>query len=292
MMVLDTRKADWRIDAGAQMGRVALRVADLRRSLRFYTEILGFRDFSETPGTALLGAESGEILLELVEAPVALPVVSTATGLYHAAILTPTRADLGRLLQRLIEREIPFGQSDHLVSEALYLSDPDGHGLELYSDRPRSEWSWSNGSVAMAVDPLDLDGLLAEADSDGAQWTGLPAGTRIGHVHLRVGDLTVASEFYHGILGFDITCSMSGALFVSAGRYHHHLGLNVWQSKGRGPAPTRAAAMDYFTIVLPNADALAGLAQQLEDAGVPSTQLSPSTLRILDPWRNVIILHG
>lgn len=278
------------IDAAATIGMIALRVANLDRSLRFYTGVLGFRALHRESTHVLLGCEGGRPLLKLIEAPTATPAPSTATGLYHFAVLVPSRSDLGRMLSTVIAAGIPIGQSDHLVSEALYLSDPDGNGVELYRDRPRDEWRWRGGQVLMAVDPLDLGGLLAEASSDRRSWTGLPGGTVIGHVHLQVGDLAEAERFYHNRMGFDITCRFPGALFVSAGGYHHHIGLNVWRSRGSKPAPPGSVGLESFEVLLPDADAVAAYAAHLTDAGVPVEMLRHGSIAIHDPWGNAIVM--
>src|SRR5207253_1366779 len=177
-----------------------------------YEGILGFRRIELTDGTAILGAKDGPPLLELKEVPGAYPQPLRSTGLYHVAILLPGRADLGRVLLRLAEAGLEIGQADHLVSEALYLSDPDGNGLEIYRDRPRESWHWSNKQVQMATDPIDLYALMEEGKRDALPWEVLPVGTRIGHIHLRVGDIPQAEHFYHTILGFDITARLPSAL--------------------------------------------------------------------------------
>jgi catechol 2,3-dioxygenase len=271
------------IDARTSMGPVALKVKDLDRSLRFYQGALGFSLIDRTGSNVRVGTSDGKVLLELHGDPSATARPPRTTGLYHVAILLPTRADLGRMLARLIESGIRIGHSDHLVSEALYLSDPDGNGLEIYRDRPRDEWRWRDGQVSMAIDPLDLQGIFDEGKR--GEWTGLPAGTVVGHVHLNVGDLKKAEEFYHGILGFDIVASLPGALFVSAGGYHHHLGLNVWESNGGGTAPKDSIGLHRFTIVVPDTDALAGVRDRLERAGI-GFETTADGIETLDPWRN------
>jgi catechol 2,3-dioxygenase len=236
-----------------------------------------------------LGTEEIPPVLRLQEVPGARPMPRHASGLYHFAILVPTRADLGRSLGRLVEAGIQIGQADHLVSEALYLSDPDGNGIEIYRDRPRSAWSWTSGKVQMAVDPIDLDDLMAEGARDSHPWAGLPSGTRIGHIHLQVSDTERAVDFYHGVLGFDITAHFPGAVFMSAGGYHHHLGLNTWNSRGAPPAPAGSAGLESFVVEVPHADEQARLADRLTRAGVPFTQRE-GLLSTSDPWKNQVVI--
>jgi len=271
------------------IGQVTLRVANLDRSLDFYEGVLGFRRIERVAGTALLGTQDGSPLLELQEVPGASPQPFRSTGLYHVAVLLPSRADLGQILLRLARSGIEIGQADHLVSEALYLSDPDGNGLEIYRDRPRESWGWENGRVKMATDPLDLYSLLEEGKREALPWETLPAGTRIGHIHLRVGDIPQAERFYHTILGFDITAHLPSALFLSAGGYHHHIGLNTWQSRGAGPAPENMAGLQTFVIALPNQDALAEVRARLVAHSVPVDEQG-GNLIVADPWRNRIKL--
>ena len=277
------------IHPGTQVGRVALRVADLARSLAFYEGVLGFQRVEVGNGKASLGALDGSPLLDLIELPDAPPQPRTAAGLYHVAILLPSRADLGQALRRLAEARINIGQADHLVSEALYCSDPDDNGLEIYRDRPRSEWHWANGRVQMATDPLDLDAILAEGDNAGHPWAGLPAGTRIGHMHLQVGDIAQAQQFYHSVLGFDIVASMPSALFVSAGGYHHHIGMNIWHSRGAGPSPKNTAGLGMFELTVPDQAALEAVKARLVAHDIPM-QEQGSEVIVADPWQNEIHL--
>src|SRR5262245_3426208 len=217
--------ASYSIDANTSVGQAALTVADLQRSERFYCDVLGMRVLSRGDGTLTLTADDATPLLELTELPGARPKPARATGLYHFAVLVPSRLDLARSLRRLAEMHYPLtGASDHLVSEALYLDDPDGNGIEIYRDRPRAEWPHLDGQLQMAVDPLDIDGILGELEHDDRPWNGLDAGTRMGHMHLHVANLRQAEEFYSGVLGFDVMVRYgTSALFVSAGGYHHHL---------------------------------------------------------------------
>ncbi|HEY7031629.1 MAG TPA: VOC family protein [Thermomicrobiales bacterium] len=268
-------------------GPVSLTVTNLDRSLRYYTEAIGLALLAKGEGEATLGVP-GNPLLDLVELPGGRPWTEYSTGLYHFAILLPTRADLGRWVRHWYELGMPeFGQGDHLVSEALYLRDPDGHGIEIYRDRPRAEWRWDDGQVRMASLPVDVAGLLAEAEQSGVSWTGAPAGTTMGHVHLQVGDIARARAFYHDVVGFDVVAEMPTALFVSAGGYHHHLGMNTWHSRGGSPADPDVAALRYYTIVLPNEGALAAVVGRLNAAGYPTEAADDMTV-VRDPWDNAI----
>lgn len=232
----------------AHIGQVSLTVRDLDRSALFYRDVLGFREAGRDGRTALLG-DGGRVLIELHENTSAVPKPRRSTGLYHVAILVPSRAALGRSLRRLSEKRLPLtGASDHLVSEALYLDDPDGLGIEIYRDRPREEWQTRNGELAMATDPLDLQGVFDEPGAE-TPWQGIEPGTVIGHVHLHVPHLDTAERFYCGRIGFAPTVrSYPGALFVAAGGYHHHLGLNTWTGVGAPPPPEHAVGLRSFTI--------------------------------------------
>ena len=269
------------IATATKLGSVTIRVADAARSLGFYQTVLGFKRLDDRNGTPALGAGSSPVVV-LKEVPGALPA-RRASGLYHFAVLVPSRAALGQALRRLAEAQIGIGEADHLVSEALYLSDPDGNGIEIYRDRPRSEWKWSNGTVQMATEPLDLEDLLREGDIDKSPAKVFPEGTRIGHVHLQVADVEEAVRFYHEILGFDITATWQGAAFLSAGGYHHHLGLNSWASRGAPPAPERSTGLESFVIQVPDAAELARIEKSLHDAGVAAS-MDDGVLRARDPW--------
>ena len=240
----------------AHIGHVSLRVRDLDRSLVFYRDVLGFRDVAESkdaaPGVARCGAGQ-RVLIELHEDKNAVAKPRRSTGLFHFAILVPSRAALGRSLRRLVERSWPLsGASDHLVSEALYLDDPDGLGIEIYRDRPRPEWPVRGGQLMMATDPLDLQSLIDEPGAE-QPWSGLDAATVIGHVHLHVPHLDSAEAFYCGGIGFEPTVrGYPGALFVAAGGYHHHLGLNTWIGIGAPPPPENAVGLRSFTIEAPS----------------------------------------
>ena len=290
MIAHDYRSSDVSIDPATQIGAVALTVADLSRSLDFYTTGLGFSVLEQEGAGAVLGVADTPLVL-LKEQRGVRPWPVYATGLYHFAILVPTRPDLGRWLRHFVELGNPLpGQGDHLVSEALYLSDPDNNGIEVYRDRPRSEWHWAGGRVQMATDPVDIRGLLAEADRTSEPWHGFAPGTRLGHVHLQVGNIAQAEAFYHGVLGFDVVAQFPGALFVSAGGYHHHLGLNVWHSRGAAPAPVGSAGLRFYSIALPTEEALGSVVARLSEAGL---MVSPAdeVVAVRDPWQNLIHLH-
>lgn len=250
------------------IGAVSLAVANLARSLHFYGEVLGL---APAERSALLAAD-GTPLLRLVEQPGARPKPPRATGLYHFALLLPSRLDLARWLRHVLALNWPLqGWSDHGVSEAIYLADPDGNGIELYRDRPRAEWPVANGELQMVTDPLDAASLLALADG-APDWQAMPAGAAMGHVHLHVRQIDEAQDFYCGVLGFDLMQRYGpSALFVSAGGYHHHIGLNTWAGVGAPPAPAGSAGLRYFTIVVPDETSLASLVGRVQQAGVAVT---------------------
>lgn len=235
----------------AHIGQVSLTVSDLDRSLLFYTDVLGFEEAHRDQRVSSLAAPGGRVIIELHERTDAIRRPRRSSGLFHFAILVPSRAALGRSLRRLADKRWPIsGASDHLVSEALYLDDPDGLGIEIYRDRPRESWQrvLESGEIAMATDPLDLQGVLDEPGAE-TPWQGLEAGTIMGHVHLHVPHLDTAEALYCNQIGFDpILRRYPGALFVSAGGYHHHLGLNIWAGAGAPPPPENAVGLRSFTI--------------------------------------------
>ncbi len=275
-----------------QIGLVSVAVANLNNSLKYYTLALGFTVLEQQEKTATLGVP-GTPLLFLTEETGAKPFPHDRygyTGLYHFAILVPSRAALGRWLRHWITSGLPFpGQGDHLVSEAFYITDPDGNGIEVYRDRPREEWPYINGQLQMAADPIDIQGVLGEAEREGKPWEGMPVGTRLGHMHLQVGDIPKAEAFYHDVLGFDIMARMPSALFVSAGGYHHHIGMNTWHSRGAGPAPAGIAGLRCFTIELPSEEARSAVLDRVRAAGYTSTEAG-NIVTVQDPWRNTIFL--
>ena len=279
------------IHPATTVGPVALTVADIKRSEQFYTDVLGLRVLVRAGSTLTLSADGATPLAALTEHAGAQPRPPRTTGLYHFAILVPSRLELARSLRRLAEMRYPLtGASDHLVSEALYLDDPDGNGIEIYRDRPRAEWPSRNGQLQMAVDPLDIDGILNELERDTRPWDGIAPGTTLGHMHLHVADLHAAEAFYCGVLGFDIMLRYGpSALFISAGGYHHHIGLNVWAGVGAPPPPAGSAGLRYFVVQLPNAGALEQLVERVRAAGVASEQTSEGII-LRDPSANQLVL--
>jgi catechol 2,3-dioxygenase len=279
------------IDPATMLGPATLAVADAGRSLRFYRDLLDFQVLRAGEREIVLGAAGAELLRLEVQADLR-PRAHDTTGLYHVAILLPSRVDLAHMLRRLAEARYPIGASDHLVSEALYLSDPDENGLEIYRDRPRAEWRYQpDGQIQMDTLRLDLADVLGELERGAAPWNGMPAGTRIGHMHLQVADLRAAEAFYHGVLGFDITVQLFkfGALFLSAGGYHHHIGLNTWQSAGASPAPPDTAGLRSFVVELPSPAALEQVRARIAAAGLPTRERA-GALAVDDPWRNTVVL--
>ncbi len=265
------------------LGRVRLEVADLPRSLAYYEQVLGFETRERGGGSATLGAAGDPApLVELRERPGAKPVPRRGRlGLYHFAILLPTRAALGRLIRHLEAIGARPGMSDHLVSEAVYLTDPDGLGIEVYADRPGTAWRVDAGDLAMAVDPLNVEDLLQAAA--GEPWSGVPTGTRVGHVHLHVGDLDQAEAFYHRALGLEkVRVRLPGALFLSAGGYHHHLGLNTWAA-GAPRATEGDARLLEWTIEVPARADIEGAARSLTAAGYPVIREGDDAVAA-DPW--------
>lgn len=257
------------IAAATTVGAVSLTVASLSQAVDFYTNRLGLQVLKQQGETVHLGV--GPIELLVLHANLGARRVPRTAGLYHFALLVPTRRALGAALKHLIDTGVPLqGAADHLVSEAIYLADPEGNGIEIYRDRDRAEWIVRDGEVRMATDPLDAQGVLAAAIGAPTDH-GLPEGTRMGHVHLHVGDIAAAEAFYHGLLGFDITLRYGrSATFLSAGGYHHHLAVNTWAGVGAKPNPEGALGLKEFTVVVPDAAELrriAAIASPVEDNG-------------------------
>jgi catechol 2,3-dioxygenase len=256
------------------MGLVELSVSDLDRSLAYWQDAIGLRLLSRENGTAELGTDSP--LLRFVEEPGARPAQGF-TGLYHVALLVPDRPSLGRFLAHTAREQIPLtGLSDHVVSEAIYLRDPDYHGIEIYADRPREQWEGQVGQ-RMTTLPLDTDSLLAEAGD--AAFDGLPDGTTVGHVHLCVRDVDETIGFYRDKLGMGLTAHLGDqAAFLSAGGYHHHVGGNTWETRGAPPAPEGTARLLRFTIVVPDDEELQRVAERIGGTEVRDPSGNPLVL--------------
>lgn len=271
------------LPADLRLGPVTLTVADKERSLAFYGDFLGFSVLHDLGDRITLGV-GDEPLIHLDVRPGIGPNPRNAPGLYHAAILLPDRLALAKVLYRIASARYPLGASDHLVSEALYLDDPDGNGLEIYRDRPREEWPRDGDQIQMATLPLKADEILDLLERDTTGWTGLPEGTTIGHLHLRVADVEEAVAFYQGVIGFDIMLLWGGqAAFLSAGGYHHHLGANAWESAGITTRPENVAGLALWEIILPTPKDVAAVRARVEAAGAP---LTPSKKGFItaDPW--------
>jgi catechol 2,3-dioxygenase len=281
----------YRLPASLRLAQVTLQVSDLGRSLDYYQQVLGLRVLSRRAESAVLAAHGDDApLVRLHERRGAASVATKGLlGLYHFAILLPDRAALGRFVAHLSQAGARAGASDHLVSEALYLRDPDGLGIEVYVDRARSTWHTRGREIEMTTEPLDLRSVVAAAHDE--PWTGMPAGTRMGHVHLHVGDLEEASAFYHEALGLDrMVWSYPGALFLAAGGYHHHLGLNTWAGAGARSAGESDARLIEWRMVLPESELPLARAS-LEAAGHRVSD-SDEGWRVDDPWGTTLHVVG
>jgi len=273
------------LDPAAHIDRVHLIIASLDRSVSFYEGRIGLR-LHRRDGTSAAMGVGGRDLLQLHESASA-PRARGTTGLYHFAILVPSRKDLGAALRHLADSKTTFqGFADHLVSEAIYLADPDGNGIEIYRDRPRSEWPTVDGVLQMGSEPLDLKSLLADA----GPWQGLAPETRMGHVHLHVAHLDEAEQFYRDGLGLDLMLRYGGsASFLSAGGYHHHIAVNTWAGIGAPRPPAGAVGLDHVVIRVPTAQALASAAEHLQKAGI-AHEADERTIRVSDPSGNRIVI--
>lgn len=267
------------------LGAVKLKIANLARSISFYEQIIGLKTLSQTETTAKMTVDGKSVLLELEQ--VNEPYTGARrghTGLYHFAILLPNRQELSKILRHFIANQIAIGQADHLVSEALYLSDPDQNGIEIYRDRPRSEWEYDqNKMVKMASDPIDWESLLAESTEE--PFTGLSPESIMGHVHLHVSSLEKAKQYYIDVLGFslELDWSMNGAVFTGAGGYHHHIGVNIWNGRGGTPMPSNATGIEYYTVFLASAEELSDAGNRIEEAGY-EVERNVDSMYTLDPF--------
>lgn len=281
------------------MGAVHLGVTDGSRALAFYTDVVGLRLLQGNAGHLHLGVDGRELVV--VHPGAGRPVLRGTSGLYHLALVVPSRRELARVIGRLSLLGYPQAPTDHVLTKSDYFWDPDGNGIEIYAETPE-DGTWvftgggfigraSDGTVRSGRDPIDLPELLAELNADDRLEAPLPAQTRMGHVHLHIADLEEATRFYHEVIGFDVTgvARSWGVSFVSAGGYHHHLGLNTWAGRGAPPAPSDAAGLRHFTIELPSGSDLEDLLARLEQAGRPATE-SHEGFFAADPTGNRIRL--
>jgi catechol 2,3-dioxygenase len=277
------------IHPDTSLGAVSLTVRNLDQSLEFYETRLGLQQNSRSGNIARLGVP-GRDLIVLTEAPHTRSY-PRSTGLYHFAIRVPTRFDLARSLQRILNTKTAVqGFADHLVSEAIYLPDPDGIGIEIYCDRPREEWPYENGRLKMGTDPLDLDGLFGELAGQSDKWSVLHPDTTMGHMHLHVAQLNSAEAFYHDVLGFDLVLRYGpSASFLAAGGYHHHIGINTWAGVGAPPPPADASGLRWFSIELPDDEALRQVTGRIKEAGIELVENGVGHL-VSDPSSNSILL--
>ncbi len=274
-----------------KISSIQLRTANLTRLREFYVDVLGFEPVDQDGGILELFSDiDGEPLVTIEGLAGATSRPEFTTGLYHVAFLLPNRKELARILARLSEKRYPLqGFADHGVSEAIYLADPDDNGIELYADRPREEWPRKRGSIEMFTHPLDLENLLSEIGETPAEWDGVHPDTTVGHMHLQVSNLEQSGHFYNDILGYDIVQSnFPGALFLSSGGYHHHIGLNNWNSKGASPAPQGSAGLTRFSVETADLITLRHLQVQFLHKGfsfkeIPSENNSMPSLLVRDP---------
>lgn len=249
------------------ISHVQIKVQNLQRSLEFYTNMLGFRVLEQTASSAQLTVDGKTSFLSIEQPENVTPKQGRTTGLYHFAILLPTVVDLANIVVHLVKHGVRFGSSDHLVSEALYLHDPDGNEIEIYRDRTPDEWKWHGSEVAMAVDPLDFETLLTRATPD-QPWDKMPQETVMGHIHLHVAELSNTERFYVEGLGMDVVNRFgTQALFLSYGKYHHHVGVNTWNGVGApAPAPT-SVGLKSFTLLFDNEEVLKQTVNNLQKIG-------------------------
>ncbi len=285
------------IAAKTEMGAVHLGVTDGERALRFYQDTLGLTLLRTHGDTIGLGAGLRELIV--LHAGAMRPVVRGTTGLYHVALVVPSRRELARVVARLISLRYPHSPTDHVMTKSDYLSDPDGNGIEVYAETPEDgSWSFEGGEfvardlagvLRSGRDPLDVRALLETMTPDDRLDVPMPEGTKVGHVHLHVADLDDAIHFYHDVVGFDVMgiAASWGVGFVSAGGYHHHLGLNIWAGQDAPPSPPGAAGLRHFTIELPTQTDLHDVVSRISEAGVEVSE--DSLLR--DPSGNVVRLQ-
>ena len=264
------------------IGAVGLKVRDLDRLTGFYRDVLGLSVLDRSTDGAALGA-GGVALVHIEHRPDAKPDDTRTAGLYHTAFLMPTRADLARWLLHVARGKVPLtGASDHAVSEAFYLDDPEGNGIEVYYDRPAETWQWTGNDLRITTDPLDVDSILREVPPT-ATFPGAPDGLRIGHVHLRVGDVARAETFYRDALGLDVTRRRHGASFMSSGRYHHHIAANVWHSAGAGRRDEDRAGLSWLALEAADGTTFDAARTRLAQAAT-ELAVTASGIETADPW--------
>jgi catechol 2,3-dioxygenase len=276
------------LPAETHIGRVRLRVGDLERALAFYRGVLGLNVNRDEGSTLTLG---DLIVLEEHPGIARRPARPVTTGLYHVALLVPSRRELGRSLLGLHQVGYPLrGMSDHAVSESLYLDDPDGNGLEIYADRPRALWPVRDGVVQMTVDPMDVAGVIAAGRERPEPWTGLSPETVVGHVHFTVSALEPAVSFYRDVIGFDVMMSIPSLVAVSAGGYHHHVNLNTWAGERPARDSERVAGLSGWELRVPDGNARKALIERVTAAGA----LAPSSngIRARDPDAITVEISG
>ncbi|MFZ5879754.1 MAG: VOC family protein [Chloroflexota bacterium] len=292
-------QTEFSIHPQTRLGAVALTVASLEHEIAFYRQALGFTLRRREGNFAALGSETTEIL-RLVEQP-GFKRYRRVTGLYHFATLFPDRRELARALARLFVLKYPNAPTDHIMTKTTYLEDLEGNGIELYAESPE-DGSWSlqdgqyitrraDGSLSNGREPLDVDALFSHLKEDDKLDAAVPPETRIGHMHLHVRDLHEAVDFYHGLLGFDVMGVVDEfrMAFVSAGGYHHHIGLNTWQGQDAPPPPSDAVGLRYFTVELPTQSALDEVIARVDAAGIPANQ-TDNGLLLHDPSQNGVML--
>ena len=275
-------------DAPHRIGTVSLVVRDLDAVSRFYEDAIGLKVLERCGGTARLGTGS-IVLLELVHDPAARRRSPLEAGLFHTAFLLPSRADLGAWIAFASDRRIAVhGASDHAVSEAVYLSDPEGNGIEIYADRPADQWPVTPAGYDMPSDPLDIEAVFEAAGS--RRWNGFPDGGIVGHVHLQVGAIAPAETFYGDLLGFGITCRYPGGSFFGSGGYHHQIATNIWNSRNASPRKDAVTGLSCFELVARDRSVVDGAARRLSAASVATTPLEGGFV-VRDPWGTRVLLR-
>jgi catechol 2,3-dioxygenase len=265
------------------IGTVGLVARDLDKLTSYYRDLLGLTVLERADKVARLGV-GGVTLIEIEHRPDALPDDQSTAGLYHTAFLMPTRQDHARWITHIAKNRVPItGASDHGVSEAFYLDDPEGNGVEVYNDRPAERWRWEDKLVVMQTNQLDIEAILDEIDRTTATYSAAPEGLRVGHIHLRVGSVEKAEEFYLGAIGLELTRRRGGATFMSSGGYHHHVGSNIWHSKGAGPRDRNRAGLSWFTIEASDTSAIDAISGRLAAAKAPVEKASGG-IETADPW--------